>query len=149
MDYSLSRHSWSVRIFCSKVWSILLNAVFVGASTVKLPSSLRAAPNVDAPIAADINNSNNRSLYALTPSPLSFWNGLFHLRIWTHPFMQVGIRGKISDKLANRVDHDEMAHEQSHLDLHCLQRYLYWSVGMRKLKCDILSTLWHHENMPI
>ena len=25
--------------------------------------------------------------------------------------------------------------ESSHLDLHCLQRYLYWSVGMKGLNC--------------
>ena len=36
--------------------------------------------------------------------------------------------------MANNVDPDEMAYYgQSHLDLHCLQRYQYWSVGMKAL----------------
>ena len=30
---------------------------------------------------------------------------------------------KIINRMANTVDPDEMANEQSHLDLHCLQRY--------------------------
>ena len=34
--------------------------------------------------------------------------------------------------MASRVDEDEMAHhEQSHLDLHCLHRHLYWSIGLK------------------
>ena len=33
--------------------------------------------------------------------------------------------------MANSVDLDEMArYEPFHLDLHCLQQYLNWSVGM-------------------
>ena len=33
--------------------------------------------------------------------------------------------------MANGVDTDEMArYDQSHLDLYCLQKYLYWSAGM-------------------
>ena len=37
--------------------------------------------------------------------------------------------------MANRVDPDETAHyEPSHLDLPCLQRCLYWSVGMQEVK---------------
>ena len=36
--------------------------------------------------------------------------------------------------MANSVDPDEMAHyEPSHLDLHCLQRYLCWSAGMKEV----------------
>ena len=36
--------------------------------------------------------------------------------------------------MANCVDPDEMAHyELSHPDLHCLQSYLYWLVGMNGL----------------
>ena len=32
--------------------------------------------------------------------------------------------------MANSVDPAEMAHdERSHLELHCSERYLYWSVG--------------------
>ena len=34
--------------------------------------------------------------------------------------------------MTNSVDHDETAHyELSYLDLHCLQRYMYWSAGMK------------------
>ena len=36
--------------------------------------------------------------------------------------------------MASRVDPDEMAHyEPSHLDLHCLHRYLFWSTGLKGL----------------
>ena len=39
--------------------------------------------------------------------------------------------------MANSVDPDETArYEPSHLDLHCLQRYLYWSAGMKGLKSN-------------
>ena len=35
-------------------------------------------------------------------------------------------QSKINNRIANSVDPDEMAHyEPSHLDLHCLQKYLY------------------------
>ena len=45
--------------------------------------------------------------------------------------------------MANSVDFDEMArNEPSHLDLHWLQRYLYWSAGMKgKIKISICLTL--------
>ena len=34
--------------------------------------------------------------------------------------------------MANSVDPDETAcYEASHLDLHCLQRYLYWSARLK------------------
>ena len=39
--------------------------------------------------------------------------------------------------MANSVHPDETAHyEPSHLDLHCLQRYLCWSAGMKGLTVD-------------
>ena len=39
-----------------------------------------------------------------------------------------GFQSKINNKMANNADPDETAHyESSHLDLHCLGRYLYWS----------------------
>ena len=42
------------------------------------------------------------------------------------------IVAKSNNRMANSVDPDEMAsNEPSHLDLHCLQRYLYWSAGMK------------------
>ena len=35
--------------------------------------------------------------------------------------------------MANSVDPDETARDEpSHLDLHCLQRYLFWSVGAKR-----------------
>ena len=37
------------------------------------------------------------------------------------------------------VDPDETAREPSHLDLHCFQRYLCWSVGMKGL---MMTTAW-------
>ena len=50
--------------------------------------------------------------------------------------------------MANSVDPDEtVRYEPSHQDLHCLQRYLYWFVGMRVLtlilnrKDNLLSIL--------
>ena len=46
--------------------------------------------------------------------------------------------------MANSVDPDEMAcYEPSHLDLHCLQRYLYWSVWMKQLNpLSLFTSLW-------
>ena len=45
---------------------------------------------------------------------------------------------KIKTKMANSVDHDEIAHyELSHLDLHCLQRDLPWSTGLKGLDCKL------------
>ena len=45
--------------------------------------------------------------------------------------------------MANIVDPDETArYEPSHLDLHCLQRYVFWSTGLKELqilKIRILS----------
>ena len=36
--------------------------------------------------------------------------------------------------MANSLDPDETAHnEPSHLDLHCLHRYLFWSAGPKGL----------------
>ena len=44
-----------------------------------------------------------------------------------------GFQSKINDKMANSVDPNETARYQpSYLDLHCLQRYLNWSVGMKR-----------------
>ena len=42
--------------------------------------------------------------------------------------------------MANSVDPDEMAHyKQSHQDLHCLHRYLFWSTRLKGLKHMILT----------
>ena len=36
--------------------------------------------------------------------------------------------------MANSEDHDEMARDEpSHLDLHCLHRYPFWSVWLKEL----------------
>ena len=45
-----------------------------------------------------------------------------------------GFQSKIKNRMANSEDPDEMAHnEPSHQDLHCLQRYLIWSVMLKGL----------------
>ena len=49
--------------------------------------------------------------------------------------MRIGVQSKFNNRMANSVDPDETAcYEQSHLDLHCLQRYLYWSVGTKEFR---------------
>ena len=46
--------------------------------------------------------------------------------------------------MANSVDPDEMAHyEQSHQDLHFLQKELVWSAGLKVLRG--LDTLLRHD----
>ena len=41
--------------------------------------------------------------------------------------------------MAISADPDETAHyEPSHLDLHCLNRYLYWSVGIKGLQMSAM-----------
>ena len=41
-------------------------------------------------------------------------------------------QSKTKNRMANSVDPDETTHyEMSHLDLHCLQRCLFWSAGMK------------------
>ena len=37
---------------------------------------------------------------------------------------------RVTPVMANSVDPDKMAHEPTHLDLHCLQKYLSWSTGL-------------------
>ena len=45
---------------------------------------------------------------------------------WTLPSLNLDTFIVANNRMANSVDPDEMAHyEPSHLDLHCLQRYLY------------------------
>ena len=47
-----------------------------------------------------------------------------------------GFQSKINNRMANIVDPDETArYEPFHLDLHCLQRHLHWSVGRKGLSC--------------
>ena len=42
--------------------------------------------------------------------------------------------------MTNSVDPDKMArNEQSHLDLHCLQRYLLWSAGLSMFSKEVSS----------
>ena len=71
-------------------------------------------------------------VYSFTLSPPSSWNGLIHLRMWTHPLLQIGFQSRMNIRMANSVDPDGMtSYEPSHLDLHCLQRYQCWSVEMK------------------
>ena len=55
--------------------------------------------------------------------------------------MQTGVSVYNQKQNGKQLGPDETVHyELSHLDLHCLQRYLYWSVGMKGL-IEILSGL--------
>ena len=46
--------------------------------------------------------------------------------------------------MANSVDPVETApYEPSHLDLHCLQRYLFWSAGL----CEFKQLAWWLANI--
>ena len=43
-------------------------------------------------------------------------------------------------RMVKSVDPDEMAHDKlSHLDLHCLHRYLFWSARLKGLNVSIQS----------
>ena len=49
---------------------------------------------------------------------------------------KLGLQSKTNNRVANSVDTNETARiEPSHQDLHCLQRHLHWSAGMKGLKC--------------
>ena len=75
----------------------------------------------------------------LTLSPAKFWHGLGRHWMLTHPLLQIEVSVKINNRMANNVDPDETArYELSHLDLHCLQRYLYWSVLCRNERVNDL-----------
>ena len=63
----------------------------------------------------------------LTLSPLFLKNRLFYLCIWTHHCCKQGFQSHVNNRIGNSVDPDETArYEPSHLDLHCVQKYLYW-----------------------
>ena len=69
---------------------------------------------------------------------------IFEFRsIW---FYNRGVSRK--SRFANSVDADEMAHyEASHLHLHCLQRYLFGSTGLKELnknRFDLLTLTTKH-----
>ena len=52
--------------------------------------------------------------------------------IFVVPIISDGSESKNENRMANRVDPDEMAHNKpSHLDLHCLQKYQLWSAGLK------------------
>ena len=37
-------------------------------------------------------------------------------------------------RLANSVDQDDMVHyKPSHMDLHCLQMFMFWDMGLKEL----------------
>ena len=53
----------------------------------------------------------------------------------THCQSEIKKKKKKKRKIPNSVDPDETArHEPSHLDLHCLQMYLFLSIGLKELK---------------
>ena len=69
----------------------------------------------------------------LTLSPLSLWNGLFHPWIWACWLMQNMV--SIKNRMVNSVDPDEMTRfKPPHMDLHCLDRYMFWSAGLKERK---------------
>ena len=43
-------------------------------------------------------------------STLNFWSRLLHLCIWAFPLLQKGFQSKISKRMEESVDKDEMAH---------------------------------------
>ena len=48
--------------------------------------------------------------------------------------MQIEFQSKIKNRMGNSVDPDETTrYEPSHLDLHYLRRYPFWSVGLKGL----------------
>ena len=64
----------------------------------------------------------------LTLSTLSLWNEFFHNWIWTRLYLQKKMSIKNQNRMANSVDPDANAHyEPSVQDLHCLQKYIYYS----------------------
>ena len=51
-----------------------------------------------------------------------------------------GFQSKINNRVANSVDPDDTAHYVPfHQDLHCLQKYIFWFVGMKGLNNIFLS----------
>ena len=67
----------------------------------------------------------------LNLSSLSFWSGPFRSWNWTCPLMQIGFQS-IKNKMANRVDPDEMArHEPSNLDLQFTWVLLFSLPGLK------------------
>ena len=71
---------------------------------------------------------------------------------WAHPSLNLDVPivanrslVKINNRMANSVDPDETArNEPSHLDLHCLQKYLYWSSGLKRLSCSYFTFIPYH-----
>ena len=74
-------------------------------------------------------------------SVMNFMSSLFipAFMKWTLPSLNLDtsivanrdITQNINNRTANSVDPDVTVHyEPSHLDLHCLQKYLSWSVGI-------------------
>ena len=60
------------------------------------------------------------------------WSRLFHPWIWTCPLMQTEVSVWNQNHMTNSVDLDETArNEPSHLDLHCLHRYLFGLPGSK------------------
>ena len=46
--------------------------------------------------------------------------------------LKKGFQFKVKNRMASNVDPDEMAHhEPSHLDLHCLHKFLSWSAWLK------------------
>ena len=63
-------------------------------------------------------------------------------------FIANGVSVKNKNRMENGIDPDEIAHyESSHLDLHCLQRYLVWSAELKGLtECEVHFIIWGNNS---
>ena len=69
-------------------------------------------------------------LLVLTRWPLNFWSGL-----WPHPLLQKGTSVKNQKQNCKQCRFRwDGSHEPSHLDLHCLHKYLFWFAGLNGLR---------------
>ena len=92
-------------------------------------------------LALIVKTQNTELICHLTLSPLSYKMDSFISKIWSHPLLQIGVSVKNDNRMTHSVDPDEMAHyELSHLDLHWLHRYMFWSARLkRSRRMDTLS----------
>ena len=71
--------------------------------------------------------------WSWTLSPMCLSSGLSRLWFWTHSLLRIGVYA-INHRTTNIVDSDETArYEPSHMDLHGLQNYLFWSAKLKGL----------------
>ena len=93
-----------------------------------LPTSARVEPATSwSPVGQRIQLSHRGRLFFPCVCELAYKCGNFHC-------CKSGCYYKIESRQANSVDPDETAyHKPSHLDQHCLPRYLVWSTRLKGL----------------